>query len=267
MFESLRIKTHAILDPEEESSFAEKFTDYFIITLILLNVIAVMLETVDSVYIGNETVFKAFEIFSVTTFTIEYVLRIWTCTIKSEYKHPFWGRLKYMFTAGALIDLAAILPFYLPLVFALDLRSLRVLRLLRVFKMGRYTKASRLIINVIQSKKEELVLSFFITFFLIIAASTVMYFVENAAQPHQFSSIPATMWWSVTTLTTVGYGDTIPITPLGKLLTGFISLLGIGIFALPAGILASGFSDEFSKHHKKKYCPNCGQELEPFSVK
>jgi voltage-gated potassium channel len=261
MYKSLRAKTHAILDPEEESSFAEKFTDYFIIVLIILNVIAVILETVDSVYRGNESVFKMFEIFSVTVFTIEYILRIWTCTIKEKYKHPFWGRIRFMFSLGALIDLAAILPFYLPLVFALDLRSLRILRLLRVFKMGRYTKASRLIVNVIKSKKEELVLSFFITFFLIIAASTIMYFVENAAQPNQFSSIPAAMWWSVTTLTTVGYGDTVPITPLGKLLTGFISLLGIGVFALPAGILASGFSDEFNKEHKKDYCPHCGQEL------
>jgi voltage-gated potassium channel len=122
--------------------------------------------------------------------------------------------------------------------------------------------ASYVIRNVFKAKKEELVLSFVITFFLIIVASCVMYYAEHDAQPDKFSSIPETMWWSVATLTTVGYGDTYPITPLGKFLTAWISILGIGVFALPAGILASGFSDEFKKRKSvKNLCPHCGKEM------
>lgn len=159
----------------------------------------------------------------------------------------------------------AILPFYLPLFMIYDLRFIRILRLLRLFrffKLGRYLNASKVIGNVFRSKKEELVLSFVITFFLVIVASSVMYYAEHDAQPEKFSSIPETMWWSVATLTTVGYGDEYPITSLGKFLTACISILGIGMFALPAGILASGFSDEFKKMKgEKNFCPHCGEEI------
>jgi voltage-gated potassium channel len=169
-----------------------------------------------------------------------------------------------MVSPGALIDLVAFLPFYIPFFIEVDLRTLRILRLLRflrVLKMGRYTKASKIISSVLHAKREELLISFLITIFSIIAASTVMFFVEHEAQPQAFASIPAAMWWSVTTLTTVGYGDVVPITNWGKLFSGIISLLGFGLFALPAGILASGFSREFSKTEKKHFCPHCGHEL------
>jgi voltage-gated potassium channel len=166
---------------------------------------------------------------------------------------------------GALIDLLAFAPFYMPFT-RIDLRVVRILRLfrfLRVFKLGRYLNATKLISNVFKSKKEELVLCLVITLSLIIIASSFMYFAENQAQPDKYSSIPATMWWCVTTLTTVGYGDIFPITVMGKILTAFIAILGIGMFALPAGILASGFSDEFQKrkNKEKNICPHCGKEI------
>lgn len=261
---NLKYRIHNLFDPKEHANKADRITNYFIIILIILNVIAVALETVDSIYVKYQNQFIVFEYFSVVVFSVEYLARIWSCTIDNKYSHPVWGRIKYLFSIGSLIDLLAILPFYLPLAIGVDLRSLRILRLirfLRFFKMGRYTKASRVITSVVSSKKEEILLSFLITLFLVIAASTIMYYAENEAQPELFSSIPATMWWSVSTLTTVGYGDIIPITSLGKFLTGCISIIGIGMFALPAGILASGFSDEFSKNQRKRYCPNCGKEL------
>ena len=120
--------------------------------------------------------------------------------------------------------------------------------------------------HVFQEKREELTLSFLLTSFLIIVASCIMYFIEHEAQPDLFSSIPASMWWSVSTLTTVGYGDMYPITPLGKTIASCISVLGIGLFALPAGILASGFSDEFKRRRHKRFCPHCGKELDQDSV-
>ena len=243
----------------------DKIVNSFIVCLIILNTLAVILETVDSLFLTYKNLFIRIEVFSIIIFSAEYILRTWSITCIEKYKHPIIGRLKYILTTGAIIDILAILPFYLPLFVSFDLRFIRILRLLRFFrffKIGRYLDASRVISNVFKAKREELVLSFIITLFLIIIASSVMYYAEHDAQPEKFSSIPETMWWSVATLTTVGYGDTYPITGLGKILTAFISILGIGMFALPAGILASGFSDEFKKLKREKViCPHCKTEL------
>jgi voltage-gated potassium channel len=265
MYSTLKKYIYILLDPTEGSTFWDKVIDGFIISLILLNVVAVILETVDSLFLVYSPLFKNFEIFSVYFFTIEYALRVWTCTYMEEYKHPLTGRLKYIFSFGSLVDLLAIFPFYLPLSTIYDFRFVRIFRLIRffrVFKLGKYLNATRILSNVFKSKKEELVLCLLITLTLIVIASSLMYFIEHDVQPDKFSSIPETMWWSVTTLTTVGYGDVYPVTGLGRILTACISILGIGIFALPAGILASGFSAEFQKLKKEKNtCSHCGKEL------
>ena len=265
MYRKYKRQVYLLLDPADGGTPTDKAINSFIVGLILLNTIAVILETVQSIYTPYRQVFYIVELISVGFFSIEYILRVWACTAAEKYRHPVKGRLKYMLSAGAIIDLLAILPFYLPLTGLADMRfirSLRLLRFFRFFKLGRYLNASRVISNVFRSKREELILSFVITIFLIVIASCVMYYAEHDAQPEKFSSIPETMWWSVATLTTVGYGDEYPITGLGKLLTACISILGIGMFALPAGILASGFSDEFKKLKKEKNCcPHCNKEL------
>ncbi len=265
MYSTLKKQVFILLNPAKGDSFWDKLIDSFIISLILLNVLAVILETVDSLLVMYGQLFRLFEIFSVGVFSIEYALRVWTCTYDDKFKNPITGRLRYIFSLGSLIDILAIVPFYLPLSTIYDFRFIRIFRLirfLRIFKLGRYLNATRIISNVFKSKKEELILCFLITLTLIVVASSLMYFVEHDAQPEKFSSIPETMWWSVTTLTTVGYGDVYPITGLGKVLTACISILGIGMFALPAGILASGFSTEFQKIKKEKNtCPHCGIEL------
>jgi voltage-gated potassium channel len=210
MYPTIKKHIYILLDPSEGDSFWNKLIDGFVISLILLNVIAVILETVDSLFLAYGSLFQAFEIFSVCFFTIEYSLRVWTCTYIDKFKHPITGRLRYIFSLGSLIDLLAIVPFYLPLSTIYDFRFVRIFRLikfLRVFKLGRYLNATKIISNVFKSKKEELVLCLLITVTLIVVASSLMYFVEHDAQPDKFSSIPETMWWSVTTLTTVGYGD------------------------------------------------------------
>lgn len=265
MYLATKKKVYLLLDPTEGDTKWDKIINSLIIFLIVLNTFAVILETVDSIYNANKDFFTVLEFFTVTIFSVEYILRVWSCTAIQKYKHPLFGRLKYIFSFGALIDLMAILPFYLPVLTKYDLRFVRILRLFRFFrflKLSRYLKASRVIAKVFASKKEELILSLGITVFLIVIASSIMYYTEHDAQPDKFSSIPETMWWSVATLTTVGYGDLYPITPLGKTLTAVISILGIGMFALPAGILASGFSDEFKTLKKRKTCPYCGKEIE-----
>ncbi|MBU4350585.1 potassium channel family protein, partial [bacterium] len=176
-----------------------------------------------------------------------------TCTLNENFRNPITGRLRYILTPFALIDLLAILPFYLPMIIPLDLRfirAVRLFRLFRLFKMGRYSKAVLMLKKVLKEKKEELVLVVFVVFLLLIIFSSLMYFIEKEAQPEAFSSIPEAMWWGIITLTTVGYGDVYPITPLGKILGALIAFLGIGMFALPAGILGSGLVEAIQKKEK-----------------
>lgn len=245
--------------------------DVVLLILISLNVLAIVLESVDSMYTTYFVYFRGFEYFSILFFSGEYILRIWSVTADPNYSHPVWGRLKYMLTAMAIVDLLAILPFFVEwfvavygtaLAFKIDMRFLRMLRIFRVFRMFkivRYVSALRIINNVLRRKREELIISLIFILFILLIVSCVMFFVENEAQPEQFSSIPATMWWGVATLTTVGYGDIYPITSAGKFLGGVISILGIGLFALPTGILAAGCAEEIDRGRRSKeiICPHC----------
>jgi len=244
------------LDKADDKDILSKRFDQFIMALILLNVAAVIIETVDSIQSNYKLVFEYFEIFSVIVFSIEYLIRVWACTAIEKYKHPVWGRLKYMISVEAIIDLLAILPFYLPyLINHADgriIRVLRLFRLFRIFKMGRYSLAFSLITTVIKKRREELVVTLTLLLILLIFASTLMYYIEYEPDKAGFQSIPETMWWGVATLTTVGYGDVYPITALGKLLGAVIAILGVGLFALPAGIIAGGFESELRGKKKEK---------------
>ncbi|MCI0486018.1 MAG: ion transporter, partial [Blastocatellia bacterium] len=191
---------------------------------------------------------------------------LWSCTTDKSFERPIAGRIRFALTPLALIDLVAILPFYLPMIFALDLRFVRILRLfrvLRLFKMARYSESLKTLGNVLKLKKEELVVSLLVLSILLVFASSLIYYAENESQPEVFSSIPAAMWWGIATLTTVGYGDIYPVTPAGKILGAIIAVLGIGMFALPAGVLASGFAEEIQKRRREKnLCPHCGNDID-----
>jgi voltage-gated potassium channel len=201
----------------------------------------------------------------VVIFTVEYILRLWICTMGEGFSGSVRGRLKYALTPMALIDLIAIAPFYLPLLFRFDLRMVRLLRLfrlMRLFKVLRYSESLKVFTDVYRLKKSELSMCFMAILFLLIISSALVYHVEHEAQPEAFSSIPAAMWWGVATLTTVGYGDIYPITSLGKFLGSIIALLEIGLFALPAGILGSGFVVALRRKSSSKfYCPHCSEEI------
>jgi voltage-gated potassium channel len=267
--QDLKDKAYRILEkavPGDELYEYSRAFDKFILTLIVLNVAAVILETVQTLSLRYGRELRAFEVVSVTVFSIEYLLRVWACTSDPRYRRPLRGRLKFVLSPMALVDLAAILPFYVPMVVRIDLRFIRALRLFRLFrllKVGRYSDSVRSIGAVLRSKKEELVITVFVVSILLTVSASVMYFVENQAQPDQFSSIPASMWWGMATLTTVGYGDVYPVTPLGKAFAAIIAMLGIGMFALPAGIFASGFEEEIKKRREgARICPHCGRSLE-----
>ncbi len=261
----LKTRIFGILEPGDEDS---KYFDPFIMGLIFLNVAAVVLETIDWLYLRYAFIFNAFDVFSVAVFTVEYLLRVWSCTANPEFQDSVRGRLRFMVTPLALIDLMAVLPFYLPFVFP-DLRfmrALRLFRLLRVLKLVRYSDSLQTFVDVLRLKKEELLLMLFAIMILLVVSSSLMYDAEHEAQPEAFSSIPAAMWWGIVTLATVGYGDVYPVTPWGKLIGSIVVILGIGLFALPTGVLASGFAEVLArrKEEQKKagmICPHCGRHI------
>ena len=232
--------------------------------LIFLNTVAIILHTVPTIGQKYNSFFIEFEVFSVTVFTIEYLLRVWSCVEQPQYKHWFYGRLKFVFSAWGIIDLLAIFPFFYSY-FSTDLgfvRVLRLLRILRLFRVSRYFHALRVIQNVIRAKKEELLLSMSFILFLLVISSSLVFYIEHDAQPEIFKSIPDSLWWGVNAMTTVGYGDMHPITPVGKLFGGLIAILGVSIFALPTGILASGFAEQIRGRRTdqdKVTCPHCGE--------
>ncbi len=258
-------RIYEILEEGKPGDRLSGLFDLFLILLVVLNVTAVILESVKSIYLPYKTAFFLFEVVSVIIFSVEYLLRVWVCTCDPRYRHALRGRLQYMRSPMALVDLLAILPFYL-YALGIDMRVVRVFRLFRVFRLAklvRYSRATRALIQVLRDKKAEIGVTVFIMLALLIVSSTLMYYVENSAQPNQFSSIPAAMWWGIATLTTVGYGDIAPVTALGKLLATLIAILGIGMFALPAGIFGSAFIDMLSEKDDTPVaqCPHCGKDI------
>ena len=259
-----------LLEVAHPDDTASRVTDLFLFVLIAFNVLAVILETVDDLAAQFAPIFLFFEVFSVAVFSVEYVLRLWTCTKDERYAHPLIGRLKFAASWPAVVDLLAILPFYLPMFLAIDLRMIRALRffrLLRFLKLSRYSESMRIFGKVLRSERAELLVALFVAGVLLIIGSSFLYIVEHDAQPEIFSSIPSAMWWGVATLTTVGYGDAYPITPLGRFLGAIVAIMGVGMFALPAGILASGFAREMDKRRgEPEACPHCGKPLEEVDV-
>jgi len=237
--------------------------------LIILNVVVLILESYKQFSFSNFSFFNAFEIFSVCVFSIEYLMRLWTSDLEKKYNgNSFVKRLRFTFSSFGLIDLFAILPFYLPFIFPFDLRILRILRLfrlLRIFKLGRYSKSLKTIGSVLKETKSDLTITIFVAFILLILSSTLMYYIENEAQPEEFGSIVHSLWWAITTLTTVGYGDVYPITVTGKILSGIIAIIGIGFVALPTGIISSAFIKKIQEQKEERKicrCPHCNKEIE-----
>ena len=251
----IRRRLWQILEQGNENDKASIYTDIFLITLIILNIVAVVLETVDSIYLGYEYSFLIFERVSTFIFLVEYIIRVWVSVEAIKKKNTlskFMIRIKYMITWAAIIDLLAVLSGLLPMIFEIDLRILRALRMLRLLKFSRYFKVMNLLLGVLKEERQSFFAAMFLLTIAMLIASTGIYIFEKDAQPDKFGSIPEAMWWAVATLTTVGYGDVTPITAMGKIFGALITIIGIGTVALPSGILASGFSDQL-KRRKNTY--------------
>lgn len=269
----LKERVYRVLEPGDYQNKASEYFNIFITLVIIVSIAVMVLSSVHPLWVKYSLLFRVVFFFTTLVFSIEYPLRLWSCTADSRYASPLNGRLKWALTPFALIDLIVVFPFYLDIFMGINITALVVLRVFRVFKLIRYSDSINMIIRVVKMQKDMLITAYLVLFIALISASTLMFQIENSGQPETFSSIPATMWWGVVTLTTVGYGDMVPLTTPGKILGGCITLLGIGIFAMPAGILASGFTQQLQKrvstmrhghleHHGEVFlCPHCKSEI------
>ena len=261
---TVRHRAYTILTVADTGDSLNLVFDRMLLVLILLNVAAVVVASVPPLGAEYAGFFRGFEIFSVAVFTVEYVLRVWACVEDSHYRDPVAGRLRYVSTPMALFDLLAVLPFYISFL-SVDLRMLRILRvfrLLRMAKIARYSHTLQIFGRVLLATRMQLLLTLMLMAVLLLLSASLMYAVEQQAQPEAFSSIPAAMWWAIATLTTVGYGDIYPVTPWGKFFGSLISIFGIGMFALPTGVLGAAFLEEIGTSGKVAVCPHCGKVID-----
>lgn len=260
----LKHRIHHMLQGQHLDEPWSAFFNISLASLIILNVLALILESVSVLHREWGIYFLIFEIFSVSIFIAEYFLRLWVADLNPKYQHPLAGRIRYLFSPLAIVDLLAFLPSLL-LMSGLDLRVLRMFRLFRVVRLlhvPRFNIAMNSIWQAARSKSAEFIIAGTIMFLLLILCSSLAYFAEHEAQPQAFSSIPASLWWGIMTMTTVGYGDVYPITTMGKIIASFFAALGIGFFALPSAILASALIEQSRQKEKHITCPHCGEKLE-----
>jgi len=220
-----------------------------ITALICISVLMAIIESEQDLARNWRAGFIAAERLFFVLFFVEYCCRLWVAAENPRYGPGWRGRLRYAISPAALLDLVALAPIFVAFVGneMFLLRLVRLVRILRLAKLGRYSTALDAIGTAIRSRRYELAMSVKIAAVLLLVSSCLLYIVEGDGQPETFGSIPRAMWWSIATLTTVGYGDAVPITILGRMLAGLTAILGIGLIAMPTGILAAAFSDAMQK--------------------
>lgn len=252
----MRHAVFRMLETAKDDDLLSRVVDLSLIALIALSVISVVIESMPSMESRFGAQLYWFEVLTVSVFSVEYVLRVWSSVERHEGAsvNPFWSRVRFMFSFHAIVDFLAILPFYLltfGLFGAVDMRFLRAFRLLRVLKLTRYSAALNMLVVTFTENGRALLASFLILVTVMLLAASGMYYFERETQPVAFGSIPASMWWAFSTLTTVGYGDVTPITVGGKVFGAMITVVGVGMVALPTSILASGYGQQLKLREKK----------------
>ncbi|MCR5508893.1 MAG: ion transporter [Lachnospiraceae bacterium] len=246
----LRKRIFKIIEIGNKDDVPSALFDGFIVIVILLNLIVTLAQTFEQLKPYHGTL-DLIELITIMIFTVEYLLRIWTADmLYPEEKDPLTSRLKFIFSLFGLIDLFTIIPYFLPFIFpagAVAFRILRVIRIFRLFKINAQYDAFNVIVSVIKEKKNQLVSSLSMIIILMLASSLCMYSLEHEAQPDQFKNAFSGIWWSVSTLLTVGYGDLYPVTAGGRFMAIIISFLGVGMVAIPTGIISAGFVEQYSE--------------------
>ena len=250
-YENLQANVLRILEPAKLGDRTSKIWDLSLFGLVVLNLIAVALESVPTLQSNYGSWFYNFEIFSVIIFTVEYVSRVWSAPAKRDHENGETGlkaRMRYIFSFYGIIDLVAILPFYIQAFFpGLDLRVLRALRLLRILKLNHYNSALDDLFGAILEEKKSFLTTLYIFSVAFVLSSSLIYYAEHKVQPEAFRSIPDAMYWSIITLTTVGYGDVSPITVFGKSIAAITAIFGVVVVALLTGIVANSFNAQMDR--------------------
>jgi voltage-gated potassium channel Kch len=243
---TFRQRVHALVFPSAYGGDLHNLYDSFIVVWVVISVLAVILESVQSIHYMLNMEFLILDAIAVSIFTLEYTLRLYCCVEEPGYKKAVAGRLKLAKSTSSIIDLLAIAPFFLEVFLhhLIDLRFMRVFRLLRLLKLTRYTGATQSLMKVIAREWPVMAASAFIMLLLVVMTASLGYLFEHEAQPEKFENIPQSIYWAVITLASVGYGDISPVTPAGRAMTIVLALIGIGIFAIPAALLSSAFSDQ-----------------------
>ncbi len=243
----LQLRLHYVLEADPAAGALGRGVQALLVGLILVNVLAIVLESVHALQELYGPYFTALETFSIVVFSIEYLLRLWVAPERHS-GHPWQARRRYALSLHGLVDLIAVLPFYLQLLLpGLDLRILRVVRLLRTFKLSHFNSALEDLFSALYHARASMYSTIYLFLIALLLTSTAMYYAEHALQPDKFSSIPATMYWSVISLTTVGYGDVTPISALGKMIAATTAFLGVCTLALLTGVVATAFADQVER--------------------
>jgi voltage-gated potassium channel len=250
---ALRRQLAIIFEDEEPRSLPTRLFNLALALLIITNVSCVILESVEGIRRHFESAFDAFERISTAIFAVEYVLRVWASVDfhNGDYRDPIRGRLRYMRSFFALVDLVAVLPAVLGSFGAADFRVLRLLRLLRMLKLIRHSTTFGLLFAVLREEARSVSALLFVLLLTVTISGSLMYMLENEQQPESFTSIPAAMWWAIETLTTVGYGDMVPVTVAGRIVGGVVSIVGIGTLALFSGLITVGFLDQLKIYREQ----------------
>jgi voltage-gated potassium channel len=249
-----RRRLAVIFEDEEPRDAVTRVFNLALALLIVANVAGVVLESVESLHDRFASAFDGFEAAATAVFATEYVLRAWACVDfvhDARYRDPLWGRLRYLRSFFALVDLLSVLPALLGFFGAADLRVLRLLRLLRMFKLVRHSTTFGLLFAVLREEAQSISALLFVLLLTVTVAGSLMFMIEGPEQPAVFTSIPVAMWWAIETLTTVGYGDIVPITAAGRMLGGVVSIVGIGTLALFSGLITVGFLDQLRMYRER----------------
>ena len=248
--EPLRRRICSIIDIGTADDFISRAYDIFYTLVILVNLAVTIAYTFDGAEARCGGLLLDIEAATVAFFAVDCALRIWTAKFRAPDMKEWRAVCKYVFSFSGIVDLLSFLPYYLPVFFpsgAVAFRMFRVVRIFRLFRINAYYDSLNVITQVLASKAQQLLSSVFIILVLMIASSLCMYSLEHDAQPEVFSNAFSGIWWSVSTLLTVGYGDIYPITTMGKIFSIFITFLGVGMVAIPTGIISAGFVDQYSR--------------------
>jgi voltage-gated potassium channel len=267
MLNALKHRLYELMEVPAYKNNTGWFYEFFMMGLILLNGIAMIIGTVDWIQLQYDWILGPFEIISVLIFSIEYIILLWVCTERKEYSDPIRGRIKYAMTPIAIINLVSVLPAFVPFLLPIDLRSLRLFRLfrmIRLLKLTKYSDSLKTLIKVLDSRKEQLIMTCLITAFLVLIAAIFMFYAETGENiSPAFSDIPHTIWWSFVKLSPISTEPGAPVTMNGKMILSLLAIIEIGIFAIPAGIMAGAFEEQWKadKKENKKQLTECKIEL------